>query len=84
MGAVKTLVIFGVGLVGFGFYWRLQNDFISNLISKYIISRSNEYFITSDLFWNALPFIFMFLGVFMLIIAGMAYNRGTTTSNGGG
>ena len=69
MGFIKALVGFGVGIIGFGFYWMLQNDIIDRYIAKYIIQ--NEYYILSDLIWDAMPVICILTGVLALVMAGL-------------
>ena len=76
MGAVKSLVAFGVGLIGAGFFWRLFNDILMDKLTGYIITRNDYYFIANDFMWNALPVLVFLLGVFCLIFAGMMYHAG--------
>jgi len=69
MGFVKALVGFGIGIIGFGFYWMLQEDIINRYLAKYILQ--NEYYELSDLFWHGMPIICVLVGVLALVTAGI-------------
>jgi len=69
---VKPLVGFGLGIIAAGFMWRFYNDAITSFFSAYIIDLSDEYYLLSDLLWDALPFIVIFLGVICLIFGSMS------------
>ena len=73
MGLVKPLLGLGVGLIGFGFYWALFEDFINRYIAKYILH--NEYYTFSDTMWHGLPIICVLVGIASLILAGVLYGR---------
>ena len=68
---VAPLIFFGIGFIGFGFYYRLQSDIINQFIAEYVLQSS--YYELSDAIWGWLPWIFIIMGVFFLISAGMAY-----------
>ena len=74
MGFVKALVGFGVGIIGFGFYWMLFNDVLNNFFAKYVLQ--NEYYELSNLFWQGMPIVCMLVGVLALVLAGLS-RRGT-------
>jgi hypothetical protein len=72
--AVKPLIGFGLGIIGAGLFWKMYEDTITSFFSKYIVSASDKYFLASDLIWNALPFVVMFLGIICLIFGTVAGN----------
>jgi len=76
---VKPLIGFGLGIIAAGFMWRFYNDAITSFFSTYIIDSGDKYYLASNLFWNALPFIVIFLGVICLIFGSMS----SISSSGG-
>ena len=76
--AVKPLIGFGLGIIGAGLFWKMYEDSITSFFSKYVVSASDKYYLASDLIWNAIPFVIMFLGIVCLIFGSM-----TTSSVGG-
>jgi hypothetical protein len=69
MGAVRALLGFGIGILGFGFYWQLQNDILQRYLLGYVIQ--NEYYDLSNLFWNGMPIVCILVGIAALIMAGV-------------
>jgi hypothetical protein len=67
---VKALIGFGIGLIGFGFYWKLYEDVITDFFLGYVRDFTDKYYLASDLIWKALPFFIVFLGVVCLIFGG--------------
>jgi len=81
MAAVKPLIGFGLAIIGAGFMWKLYEDTINSFIGKYILDINDKYFLMSDLVWNALPFLIIFLGIVCLIYGGVS---GTSSQKNGG
>ena len=73
MGVVKTLIGLGIGVLGFGFYWMLQDNIIDTYLSKYVISHA--YNDLSFLMWDGMPVIVILVGVFCLVLAGIKVVR---------
>jgi len=76
MGAIGPLIGFGVGFIGFGFFYALFEDILSRHLQFMILS--NVYYDASALIWDALPFISIIIGVLCLVGAGII-SRGTKT-----
>ena len=72
MGIVSGLVIFGLGILSFGFYYRIFTDVINEFIVQYVIH--NEYYVMSSAIWGWLPWIFIIVGIIALISAGILYH----------
>lgn len=70
--AVKPLIGFGIGIIGAGFFWKFYDDVITDFFGSYIIDLSNEFYGLSDLVWNALPLLVIFLGIACLIFGSMS------------
>ena len=73
MGAVA--ILFGVGIIfiGGGFFWRLFDDIITTYFSVYIYDPTDIYFLGSQLVWDAIPYLLLFIGVLIMIMAGLVY-----------
>ena len=69
MGLVAPLLGFGIGLMAFGFYWKLFEDIINAYFQPFIIV-SDSYYLC-DLIWHILPWLTMFIAVLCLISAGL-------------
>jgi hypothetical protein len=74
--ALKPLIGFGLGIIGAGFMWRMYNDTITSFFSSYIVDLNDKYYLLSDMIWEALPIIIIFLGVVCLIFGGMTSGSG--------
>lgn len=72
MGRISSLFAFGLGFIGAGFYWKLNEDIITNFISSFIRDTSDKYYLLSDLVWDALPFIVILLGIVCLVLGSMS------------
>jgi hypothetical protein len=68
---VISLLAFGLGLLGFGFYYKLFEDITTIYFQKYIIN--NLYFQMSDLVWDMLPYLVIIIGILCLIGAGLIH-----------
>lgn len=73
MNAPSALIAFGVGLIGGGLYWRLMDDILAEYFQQFILN--NEYYLASDLVWNALPYLLLIFGVLSLVV-GALMSRG--------
>jgi len=71
MSRVTPIVVFAIGLIGFGFFYHLISDMITVYFSGYIVN--NEYYIASKLIWDTLPWIAIIIGVISLVLAGVFY-----------
>ena len=69
--AVKPLIGFGLGIILAGVMWHMYNDAITSYFSSYITDLTDEYYLLSDLVWDSLPFILIFLGIVCLIFGSM-------------
>ena len=76
---VKPLIGFGVGLLAFGFYWKLYEDTITGFFISYVRDTGDKYYLLSDLVWDALPYFVILVGVVCLI-----FGSKTTVSSEGG
>ena len=73
--ALKPLIGFGIGILLAGLLWKMYEDAITSFFSTYITDLTDEYYLLSDLLWNALPFILIFLGIVCLIFGSMIGNN---------
>ena len=81
MGAVRTIMGFGLLIIGGGWYFRIYDMVFTRSIDQYVYDSSNIYWLGSDLMWNAIPFGLMLGGVVMLIVEGLS--RHSTNKTGG-
>ena len=73
MNKLAPLFGFGIGLLGFGLFWKLFDDVLVAYILPYAIR--DRFFLYSDLVWHSLPFIVMLGGVVLLIASGVISAR---------
>ena len=69
--AIRPLIGFGIGILSGGLYWALYDDVITRYFSRYILNTANEYYLASNLIWNAIPYLIIFLGIVCLIVGGL-------------
>lgn len=74
MGRVGSFVAVGIGLIGFGFFYKLEQDIINDSFAKYILS--NEYYDMSNWFWEIMPWVVIIVGVFCMVAAGISSRGG--------
>ena len=74
MGFIEGLLGLGLGLFGFGFYYKLEDTILDTHFTKYIIP--GRFYDGSDLIWQLLPWICIILGAIIIVSAGIAYNNG--------
>jgi len=74
--AVGPLIGFGLAIFLSGLLFHFYNDGITEFFADYILNTNDVYYLASDLVWNAIPFIIMFLGIVCLIF-GTALPSGT-------
>lgn len=72
MNKVVPLLVFGIGLIAVGLYWKLFDDSLIHL-NDYIL-RTVHYQLYQFI-WDVLPFAFLAIGVFCLIAAGVSQTR---------
>lgn len=69
--AVKPLIGFGIAIFLAGMMFRMYNDVITDFFSKYILNTGDKYYLMSDMIWNSLPYIIIFLGITCLIFGSV-------------
>jgi uncharacterized membrane protein len=73
--AIRPLIGFGIGFLAGGLYWALYQDVITRYFAKYVLSTTDKYYLASNLIWNAIPYLIIFLGVVCLIMSGLSRNK---------
>lgn len=76
---VKPLVGFGLAIFVSGLLFHMYNDVVVEFFNKYIIDFSDDYYLFSNLIWDAIPFIIIFIGIACLIFGSIGYS---TTNRG--
>lgn len=71
MGAVRTLLGFGFGVFICGVFLRLGKDIYLKYIAQYIYDNSDPYYLASDVLWNSLPYVIIFVGIVCLVLGGL-------------
>jgi len=81
LNRIAALAGFGMGLIGFGFFYELFDQVYIRYITPYV--RPSVYNTGEAFLWDILPWMAILLGIFCLMVAGISY-RTTTTKGGGG
>ena len=72
MNRIIPLIGFGLGLITVGGFWTLYNDSLSYFDFLVI---NDAYYQLMALGWKVMPTIFILVGIFCLIAAGVSSSR---------
>lgn len=81
MSLVKPLIGFGLAIFAAGLLWKMYDDVINELIIGFVSNTSDKYYLMSDVLWNSLPFVVMFVGIICLVLGGVSH--ASNSSEGG-
>jgi hypothetical protein len=79
MNKVIPLLSFGIGLMCLGFYWHFYNDVLTLHLAPYFLHSytafgvaytHDKYFDFMYMIWRLIPWIFVIIGIVLLIAAG--------------